>query len=160
LPEKLNVWYEHGVLSLRKDSLQKANVSLFPGTPLQIPGITPIPSFGQFITEVFDREGISLESYKKTKSKNEELFDFQSIRMPIVVRGRKEGDRISPLGTSGHKKLKDLFIDKKIPLRERDTIPIVVMDNQPIWVVGICMDNSVRVTPDTKKILKLTFYKT
>ena len=30
------------------------------------------------------------------------------------------------------------------------------MNNQPIWVIGICMDNRVKVTPKTKKILKLT----
>jgi tRNA(Ile)-lysidine synthase len=79
--------------------------------------------------------------------------------MPVAVRGRKDGDVISPLGVSGHKKLKDLFIDKKIPLMDRDAIPIVVMKNQPIWVIGICIDNKVKVNPDTKKILKLTFQK-
>lgn len=77
--------------------------------------------------------------------------------MPISIRERKDGDRISPLGIHGHKKLKDLFIDKKIPIYERNTIPIVVMNNQPIWVIGVCMDNAVKVTPDTKKVLKLTF---
>ena len=79
--------------------------------------------------------------------------------MPIAVRGRKEGDTISPLGTHGHKKIKDLFIDKKIPLKERDTIPIVVMNDQPIWVIGICMDNRVKVTSNTRKILKLSFQR-
>jgi len=77
--------------------------------------------------------------------------------MPLAVRLRKDGDAISPLGVQGHKKLKDLFIDKKIPVKERDTIPVIVMNDQPIWVVGICIDNKVKVTCNTKKILKLTF---
>jgi tRNA(Ile)-lysidine synthase len=101
----------------------------------------------------------SLETYKKSKTKNEELFDMQSIDMPVTVRGRKAGDKISPLGTNGHKKLKDIFIDKKISVKERDAIPIVVMKNQPIWAIGICIDNKVKVTTNTRKLLKLTFYR-
>ena len=128
-------------------------------TLIQIPGVTSIPHAGQLIAEVVDVCDVSLDVFRKSKTRNEEIFDLESITMPVAVRGRKDGDVISPLGVSGHKKLKDLFIDKKIPRMDRDAIPIVVMKNQPIWVIGICIDNKVKVNPDTKKILKLTFQK-
>lgn len=157
LPGKLYLWHEHGMLHFKKEPLYKPCVPLTK-VAVEIPGTTPIYPLGQLVSEILDIQDFSLEAYKKTKTKYEEVFDLQRITMPISVRGRKEGDTISPLGINGHKKLKDLFIDKKIPRKERDAIPIVVMNDQPIWVVGICMDNTVKVTPNTRKILKLTIH--
>ncbi len=156
LPGKLYLWHEHGLLHFKKDLRYKPCIPLSEIT-IQIPGTTPMYPLGQLVSEIIDMQNFSLEAYKKIKTKHEEVFDLHMITMPISVRGRKDGDAISPLGIHGHKKLKDLFIDKKIPVQERDTIPIVVMNNQPIWVIGVCMDNTVKVTPDTKKVLKLTF---
>ena len=79
------------------------------------------------------------------------MFDLESITHPLGIRGRKNGDVISPLGVNGHKKLKELFIDKKIPVEERNAMPIVVMNDRPVWVVGVCIDNGVKVTSHTKK---------
>ena len=165
LPGKLYLWHEHGMLYFKKGTLSRSCMpssdsiqgQILSETTLQIPGITTVYPLGQLISEILDIRELSLETYKKTKTINEEIFDLQSITMPLAVRLRKDGDAISPLGVQGHKKLKDLFIDKKIPVKERDTIPVIVMNDQPIWVVGICIDNKVKVTCNTKKILKLTF---
>ncbi|MCF6153647.1 MAG: tRNA lysidine(34) synthetase TilS [Candidatus Brocadia sp.] len=158
LPGKLYLWHEHGMLHFTKKSLYKACTPLSE-IAVQIPGTTPVYPLGQLVSEILDIQDFSLEAYKKTKTKYEEVFDLQRITMPIFARGRKDGDTISPLGIHGHKKLKDLFIDKKIPVKERDVTPIVVMNNQPIWVIGVCIDNDVKVTPRTKKVLKLTFMR-
>ncbi|MBI5678842.1 MAG: tRNA lysidine(34) synthetase TilS [Planctomycetes bacterium] len=159
LPGKLYLWHEHGMLYFKKDLLPQPCIPLLSEIPIQIPGTTPIYPVGKLVSEILDVKDLSLDVYKKIKTSGEEIFDLQSITMPIAVRRRKEGDTISPLGIRGVKKIKDLLIDKKIPLKERDSVPIVVMNNQPIWVVGICMDNRVKVTPNTKKILKLTFQR-
>lgn len=162
LPGKLSLWHEDNMLHLQKKFLPV--ICTVPSLPfgeitVQIPGTTPVDSLGQFVSEILDVRHVSVEAFKKTKTKDEEIFDLQSITMPITVRGRKRGDAISPLGISGRKKLKDLFIDKKVPSELRNTIPIVVMNNQPIWVVGMCIDNRVKVTPRTEKILKLAFQR-
>ena len=159
LPGGLYLWHEHGMLHFEKDAFPESCTTLLLEIPVQIPGATPIPPLGQLVSEVLDIKDVSLDEYKKTKTSGEEIFDLQCITMPLTVRRRKEGDRISPLGAQGHKKIKDLFIDKKIPARERDMIPIVAMNDQPIWVTGICMDSRVKVTPGTKKILKLSLRK-
>ena len=159
LPGKLYLWHEHGMLYFKKDLLPQPCIPLSSEIPIQIPGTTPIYPLGKLVSEILDIKDLSLDVYKKTKASGEEVFDLQSITMPIAVRRRKEGDTISPLGIRGVKKIKDLLMDKKIPLKERDSVPIVVMNNQPIWVVGICIDNRVKVTPNTGKILKLTFQR-
>jgi tRNA(Ile)-lysidine synthetase-like protein len=55
---------------------------------------------------------------------------------PISIRNRRNGDRLNiKIGT---KKLKDFFIDKKIPLEIRDTIPLVVdKNNQILFIPGL-----------------------
>lgn len=60
------------------------------------------------------------------------------ISMPLKIRTRKEGDLIKPINFNGRKKLKSLFIDNKIPLRERDKYPILVdSDDNILWVVNL-----------------------
>ncbi len=48
------------------------------------------------------------------------------LELPLFVRTRKIGDRIALKGQTGHRKVKDILIDKKISLDERDLWPIVV----------------------------------
>ncbi|MCP5004061.1 MAG: tRNA lysidine(34) synthetase TilS, partial [Planctomycetes bacterium] len=87
------------------------------------------------------------------RKKYEEIVDLESIRMPLTVRTKREGDRFVPLGSNGSKKLKDFFIDSKIPRRKRATVPIVTMQDQPIWVVGYRIDDRIRVSEKTEKLL-------
>ena len=113
LPGKLYLWHEHGMLYFKKDLLSKPCIPLSSEIPIQIPGTTLIHPLGQLVSEILDIKDLSLDVYKKTKTSGEEIFDLQSITMPIAVRGRKEGDTISPLGTQGHKKLKTSLLIKK-----------------------------------------------
>lgn len=65
-------------------------------------------------------------------------LNSEDIKLPINVRNRKDGDFIEILNLNGKKKIKDLFIDEKIPKEERDKYPIVVDSNDNIlWVPGL-----------------------
>ncbi|OQZ01757.1 MAG: tRNA lysidine(34) synthetase TilS [Candidatus Brocadia sp. UTAMX2] len=158
LPGNLSLWHEHGMLHFQK-ALVSARSTPTSETLVQIPGITPVYPLGHLIAEISAMQNFSLETYKKQKPRNQETLDFHRITMPLSVRMRKDGDKISPLGTQGHKKLKDLFVDKKVPVKERDTIPIIVMNNQPVCALGICVDNKVKVTASTQKMIILTFHR-
>ena len=57
-------------------------------------------------------------------------------RKKIMVRSWADGDRIKPMGMKGSKKLKDLFIDLKVPASERKRIPVFECDGEIIWVPG------------------------
>ncbi|HZG69927.1 MAG TPA: tRNA lysidine(34) synthetase TilS [Chondromyces sp.] len=64
------------------------------------------------------------------------------VTLPIIIRTRKSGDRISLKGTKGSKKIKDLFIDSKVPLELRDQWPIVTDSSGKIlWVPGLKRSN-------------------
>lgn len=65
-------------------------------------------------------------------------LNSEDITLPLIVRTRRVGDRIAVKGLHGTKKVKDIFIDKKIPLLDRDLWPIV-MDSKGtiVWIPGI-----------------------
>ncbi len=60
------------------------------------------------------------------------------VELPLYVRTRKHGDKIALFGKSGHKKVKDIFIDCKIPLEMRELWPVVIDSRgEIIWIPGI-----------------------
>ncbi len=61
---------------------------------------------------------------------------------PLSVRGRRPGDRIRPRGMGGVKSLHDLFIDKKLPQRLRDSYPVVCEGDRIVWVPGMAVAES------------------
>ena len=54
----------------------------------------------------------------------------------IIVRTRMPGDKVY-IKNTGHKKLQDLFTDKKVPKEERDIYPVIVKGDEIIWVPGL-----------------------
>lgn len=65
-------------------------------------------------------------------------LNSQDIALPLIVRTRKIGDRMMIKGLDGSKKVKDIFIDKKIKMDKRDSWPIVVdSKGKIVWIPGI-----------------------
>ncbi|MGN0967383.1 MAG: tRNA lysidine(34) synthetase TilS [Candidatus Coprovivens sp.] len=65
-------------------------------------------------------------------------LNSKEITLPLYVRNRKTGDKMIIKNMNNAKKIKDIFIDEKIPKEERDTYPIVVDKNDNIlWIPGI-----------------------
>jgi tRNA(Ile)-lysidine synthase len=85
------------------------------------------------------------------------FLDADLINYPIVIRNFRKGDRFIPFGMQGHKKLKDFFIDLKIPSEERARIPIMSYKDNIIWICGLRLDDRFKVKPDTRRVLKITF---
>lgn len=65
-------------------------------------------------------------------------LSFEDVSFPLYVRTRKHGDKIALLGTLGHRKVKDIFIDQKVPMEERELWPIVVdSKGEILWIPGV-----------------------
>ncbi|WP_027625372.1 tRNA lysidine(34) synthetase TilS [Clostridium lundense] len=89
------------------------------------------------------------------KNDNIKYFDFDKINGNIVLRYRKDGDRFTPIGMKGSKKLKDFFIDLKVPKEERNKIPLICFNNDIAWIVGYRVSENFKVKKTTKNILKI-----
>jgi len=63
----------------------------------------------------------------------------------VTVRNRRPGDRIHPLGASGSRKLKELLIDRRVPRRDRDRLPLICVGERIAWVPGVTIDQRFRI---------------
>ena len=70
------------------------------------------------------------------------------------IRNRRNGDKIRMFGLNGSKKLKDYFIDNKIDVCIRNKIPLIVYNNEVVWISGMCLNENYKVTSHTENILK------
>jgi tRNA(Ile)-lysidine synthase len=79
----------------------------------------------------------------------------------LVLRTRRPGDTIQPLGMAGRKTLQDLYVDAKIPRSLRNYIPVLarVSTNDVLWVPGPRgrRSSAAAIGPATKQVLQLTF---
>ncbi len=81
-----------------------------------------------------------IEMIKETEDNSNNICRLSSkdIMLPITIRTRKFGDKISVKGLNGKKKVKDIFIESKIDIDKRDTWPIVVDAlGNILWIPGI-----------------------
>ncbi len=84
------------------------------------------------------------------------FLDFDTIPLPLTIRGRKTGDRFMPFGMKGgQKKLQDFFVDSKVPKEMRDQVPLLVCPTGIVWVIGYRINECHRVTEKTKTVLSL-----
>lgn len=66
----------------------------------------------------------------------------------LVVRSRRPGDRLRPLGAPGTRKLKDVLIDRRVPRGERDRLPLLCVGGRIAWVPGVTVDEAFRLEGD------------
>ncbi len=65
----------------------------------------------------------------------------------VVVRSRREGDRVQPFGCSYTRRLKDVLIDARVPRQERSRLPLLEVNSRLAWVPGVTIDETFRVEP-------------
>ena len=82
------------------------------------------------------------------------FMDYDRFTLPLTLRNFRPGDRIHPLGSDGTKKLKEYFIDRKIPAPRRSEIPLLVDAVSIVWIGGERISERVRVTERTRRVLK------
>ena len=87
------------------------------------------------------------------EDKNSISLDYDLIKGMLVVRNRRPGDLMVPCGMTGSKKIKDIFIDLKIPTEERDSKFIIEDDDNILWLEDFRINNGFKVSSSTKKIL-------
>ncbi|KJR43953.1 Lysidine-tRNA(Ile) synthetase [Candidatus Magnetoovum chiemensis] len=82
-------------------------------------------------------------------------LDGDFVIPPLIVRSRKAGDFFYPIGFGKRKKLQDFFVDAKVPVNIRDHIPIVLSNNDIIWIAGYRADDRFKITTKSAKFVKL-----
>lgn len=95
----------------------------------------------------FDVENFGTVTIKRVKTddlSNGLYFDYRKVPKDAYWRFREDGDVFEKFG-GGTKKLKSIFIDKKIPLRKRDYIPVLASGNEVYVIAGVAISEKVKV---------------
>lgn len=135
---------EYNILKIQKINLIKNNIEEVTFTiPNKI-------KYGDYIIEA---------EYVERGEQNKNCF-YTNLKLgdTLIVRGRKDGDKIIPTGMKGEKKLKEIFINEKIGKEKRDSIPLIVHNGNIVWIVGVRGNEKYNSTE--KRCIKLSVRRT
>lgn len=85
-------------------------------------------------------------------------FDYDKMKKGFEIRTRKAGDYIIVDDEGHHKKLKQVFTGDKIPAQQRAGLWLIAHESLVHAIIGYRSGCSALVTPQTGKVLKITFY--
>jgi len=119
--------------------------------PLSIPGEVSLPGWTVSASSASPFGGMP------EFSSGSVAVPASGLKLPLAVRSRRPGDRFRPLGMAGRgRKLQDFLVDRKVPRKERDTLPLVVdSDDRIVWVVGQSVAEDFRVTGAPQGVILL-----
>ncbi len=117
------------------------------------PGTVLLPNGESVRIDILDEGIIDAQSHTA-------LFNIDRINWPLIIRTRKKGDRMTLKGIQGSKKLKDIFIDLKVPVQDRDCWPVISDKNGLIiWLPDLKRSSYEGIDPSAKQYIQLTYNK-
>ncbi|MDD2366264.1 MAG: tRNA lysidine(34) synthetase TilS [Desulfuromonadaceae bacterium] len=117
---------------------------------LTAPGIYKLPVGGSITVNLLDSRDI-------TATGSSVCLDLQKLPFPWHIRTFMPGDRMTMLGMKGRKKVKDIFIDRKVPLSERRRIPLLFCGEDLVWIAGICVSELSRFDTSPETIVRVVW---
>ncbi|WP_160725663.1 tRNA lysidine(34) synthetase TilS [Bacillus sp. USDA818B3_A] len=117
------------------------------------PGLIRLPNGGSISVDYIGGENPQVKW-------NSAIFNADLLHLPLIVRTREKGDRMTLKGIQGSKKLKDIFIDQKIPRHERNLWPVITdREGLIIWLPNIKRSSFEGIDPTAKQYIQLTYIK-
>ena len=102
---------------------------------------------------------IDKQEFDITSGESTGYFSASKVKFPLIITNFTPGDRFIPLGMKGYKKVKDLFIDCKIPRFFRKRVPIFRTGGEIFWIGGIRVDERFRVEENDKEVIRIRIIK-
>ena len=123
---------------------------------LAVPGAITLPGGWRLSVEVGEATSEIVELASQNTDRNQAWLDADRVSTPLYLRARCPGERIQPLGMQDSSALiSDLMINHKIPRRARSLWPLVVSAEKIVWIPGLTIAHSARLTDRTQNILHL-----
>lgn len=123
---------------------------------LSCPGSTDIPDLG---IRIRVRRCKVPPGPLPAERDKEAYVGLGALRDALVVRGRRPGDTIVPLGSPGRRKLKKALIDRKVPRASRDRLPVIATgspgDEEILWVVGVVLSEACRIDDKSEEAWRI-----
>lgn len=157
LPDGLMLTVRYGLLEIQTSD--QSSLSAFPQLvdgeqrPLFIPGKLELAAgwlLQARIVETIDLANI--------KAQNDQLRVFVDVGETdqLIVRSRQAGERFQPLGMGGKSAtVQDMLVNRKVAAPLRDLLPVVALPEHMVWLLGQHIDERVKVTADSKRVVEL-----
>lgn len=112
------------------------------------------------LNRFFSFEISPVESFSPNNDPLKAYFDEEVLNgEPLTCRYWQKGDRMKPFGMHGTKKISDLFNDQKVPVTDKNRIPILMKGDEILWVAGIRTSALYPVTSSTGRFVTVTYHK-
>lgn len=147
--------YDNIVLKKTYKGHKKHSKEEFEPINLQVPGSILMPNSDKIITTKLKEYEKGMEIPKEGYTK---WFDYDKINNTVLLRTRQEGDFLQINSQGNRKKLKSLFIDDKIPKKNRDGVPLITDGSHVIWIIGGRISEKYKLTEDSKTILEISIH--
>lgn len=123
---------------------------------IQCPGRTTLPLLGyELHVEICSVGPLKIKALQQNTNPHEEWLDLERIQPPLLVRGRREGDRFHPLGAPGAKTIGDFLSNEKIAPADRLRTGILCDQVGPLWVMPLRIDERAKLRLTTRRALRL-----
>jgi tRNA(Ile)-lysidine synthase len=162
LPDRIRILrgYERLLISKEKDDLRKFKTGFGIVLSFEYKMLSPGSLFikeADISIKFSEIEAEDLTNVRKTGG-SVVFMDKDKLSFPLTIRNVKPGDRFTPLGMTGTQKVKSFFINNKVPRPKRWVCPIMLSREKIMWVVGHRIDESVKVMPSTRRVLKAELF--
>ncbi len=108
----------------------------------------------EFDNKIF--EIIPVEKEVKTYPADSDFKAYINTgKIDFVLRHRKDGDKIYPLGANGSQKLKKYLNEKKIPLHKRDELVFLCKGSEVLWAAGVGISENIKVNQKSTHVISL-----
>ncbi|MDP6439167.1 MAG: tRNA lysidine(34) synthetase TilS [Candidatus Brocadiia bacterium] len=153
LPGGITVSREHGLIRWRRGRQAE---TIEPRT-LPIPGAVRLDDLELTIeAEVLTMPAQGHSALVARAGPRDVYLSPASLEGPVTIRSRRAGDRFHALGAPGGRKLKEFFIDRKVPRLQRDRTPLVLAaDGRIAWVVGHEIADGFKLTGREGRVVHL-----
>jgi tRNA(Ile)-lysidine synthase len=94
---------------------------------------------------------------REARSGHAAFLDAGTIRGPLTLRPRRPGERFTPLGMKGSRKVKKTMMEAELTREQRLEPRIVACGDAVVWIVGAAIAHPYRITDETKEIVWMRF---
>lgn len=119
-----------------------------------------IQDYGEYVIENFGKLIVSKSEYTEEifgKSIYTKWVDCDILKDSLQIRTRQTGDYIVVNEKGSRKKIKDLFIDLKIPREQRDNILLLTKNHEVVWVIGHRLGYNYKVHKNSENVTLLEY---
>jgi tRNA(Ile)-lysidine synthase len=153
LPHGVSAVREYNLLRLPSTPLRTGRSATVPAEVFELtitaPGSYRLPAGGSLCIAATSAASIPTDA-------SSICIDLNTLPFPWLIRTFRPGDRMMPFGMSGRKKVKDIFIDRKIAASVRRRIPLLFCGDQLIWIAGVCVAESARIDTSSDRMVRVS----